>query len=97
MGSLLLLASNWVIPMSLLNIMRAAEKLNLPENILIFRVLDFSLRGNQADFISFIRMAMLFCFTVCVGASVYSVAYWKQRFTAMVKSSMKLRNNRVLS
>lgn len=92
-GSLLLLASNWVIPLSLMNMVHQSENLSLPENFLIFRLFEWSLHGNQADFISFMRTGMLLGFTVCVGASVYSVAYWKERFVGMIQMSIKKRNS----
>jgi hypothetical protein len=46
-SSLMMVATNWFIPLSLMNIMRASEKLVLPENLLIFRGLELEIRGGQ--------------------------------------------------
>jgi len=43
----MMVATNWFIPLSLMNIMRASEKLVLPENLLIFRGLELEIRGGQ--------------------------------------------------
>jgi hypothetical protein len=92
-GSLMLIASNWIIPLALMNILHASEKLDLPENFLIFRAFGFSWRGGHEEFTSFVRAVMIFGLTVCIAASACTVAYWKRRLTLMVKSSIRYRNN----
>jgi hypothetical protein len=93
LSSLMLVASNLVISLSILSLTRALEKLDLPKQFLILRGMEWSWRGGQEELASAMRLAMLFGMTVCIGASACAAAYWKRRLTRAIRSSIQKRNN----
>jgi hypothetical protein len=92
LGSLMLIASNLVIPLSIMSLLRGLEKVDLPKQFLIFLGGEWTWRGGQEELMGAMRVIMLWGMIVCVAASGCMAAHWKKRLAHAIKATLKRRN-----
>lgn len=93
LGSLMLIVSNLIIPLSILSLMRGSEKVDLPKKFLIFLGGGWTWRGGQEELVGAMLVMMLWGMTGCVVASGCMAAHWKKRLSHAIKTSLKRRDS----